>query len=106
MRRKNILSGSKWEPKVGYSRAVRVGSSVFGSGTTATGEDGKVVGKGDLYAQTKQALEVLHGHSVSGRASLIGTVSESPAALVTLQSRIGTKRILDIHSGEQLPRIC
>ena len=57
-------------------------------------------------AQTKQALEVLHGHSVSGRASLIGTVSESPAALVTLQSRIGTKRILDMHSGEQLPRIC
>jgi hydrogenase expression/formation protein HypE len=57
-------------------------------------------------AQSQQALEILHSHSVSGRATLIGTVSEAPAALVTLQSRIGTRRILDMHSGEQLPRIC
>jgi hydrogenase expression/formation protein HypE len=43
---------------------------------------------------------------VCANTTRIGTVAESPAALVTLQGRIGTKRILDMHSGEQLPRIC
>jgi hydrogenase expression/formation protein HypE len=57
-------------------------------------------------AQTEAALAVLRQHAVSSRAARIGEVSESPAALVTLQSRIGTRRILDMQSGEQLPRIC
>ena len=52
------------------------------------------------------ALAILRGHPVSAGATRIGTVAESPAALVTLKSRIGTKRMLDMHSGEQLPRIC
>ncbi len=74
MRRQLYSSGTSWEPVVGYSRAVRVDGRIWVSGTTSTGSDGAIVGKGDPYTQAKQAIANIERALASAGAGLADVV--------------------------------
>jgi len=72
--RQNISSGGKFEPIIGYSRAVRVGDWVLVAGTTAADNSGKIIGVGDAYAQTLQALRTAEAALAQGGATMADVV--------------------------------
>ncbi len=72
--RRRVSSNSPYEPLIGFSRAVRVGDTVYVSGTVAWGDDGKLVGPGDVYAQSKQAIRNIEKALLEAGASLADVV--------------------------------
>lgn len=69
-KRMNIHTGAPWESKVGYCRAVRLGSHIAVSGTAPVGEDGEVVGVGDAYVQARRCIEIIEAALRDAGASL------------------------------------
>jgi len=68
--RRRISSGSPYEPKIGFSRAVRAGDTIYVSGTVAWGDDRRLVGEGDVYAQANQTIANIEKALIEAGASL------------------------------------
>lgn len=93
------------EQEIGVEENVRGACEILGLDPLYLANEGRFIAIVPQQ-QAARALEILRGCVVSLDACQIGSINEAPASLVTLESCIGTRRILDMHSGEQLPRIC
>lgn len=93
MRRQTFSSGSKWEPIVGYSRAVRVGPYIHVSGTTATDTNGAVVADSDAAGQTKHCFEKIEAVLMQAGASMADVVRTR----IYVSDIAGWEAIADVH---------
>ena len=92
MARQNISSGSSWEPKLGYSRAVRVGPHVSVNATAATDDQGGNVGVGDVEAQTRRILEII-GRALEDAGASLSDVVRTRVMLVNMDDWEAVGRI-------------
>ena len=83
--RQNISSGSKYEPTIGFSRAVRVGRNIAVSGTAPVGADGKVAGPGDAYLQTRRCIEIA-GKALEQAGGSLGDVVRTRVMLTDIKN--------------------
>ena len=83
MTRQLVSSGSPYEPRIGFSRAVRVGNVVAVSGTAPIGPDGKTVGVGDVAAQARRCLEIV-GQALSGAGASLSDVIRTRVLLARI----------------------
>lgn len=83
--RKNISSGSPYEPKIGFSRAVRIGNIISVAGTAPIAEDGSVATVGDVYGQTKRCLEIIQ-QAIESAGGKLENVIRTRVMLVNMET--------------------
>ena len=100
--RQKIASGTIWEAQAGYSRAVRVGNLVFVSGTTATDDDGNLVGPGDPEAQARYIIEKI-GRALAAAGASLADVVRTRVYLVRADDWVAVGRAHGHYFGEIRP---